>query len=83
LDEPFAGIDLKTVGELKKIIVRLAEQGVGILVTDHNIYDTFEITSRAMIMNQGIIAFQGTPRELAASPEVRSIFLGEDFRMLT
>ncbi|MCL1817617.1 MAG: LPS export ABC transporter ATP-binding protein [Spirochaetaceae bacterium] len=82
LDEPFAGIDLKTVGELKKIILRLASQGVGILVTDHNIYDTFEITSRAMIMNQGVIAFQGTPRELSENEEVRRIFLGEDFRML-
>ncbi|MDR1932633.1 MAG: LPS export ABC transporter ATP-binding protein [Spirochaetales bacterium] len=82
LDEPFAGIDLKTVGELKKIITRLSEQGVGILITDHNIYDTFEITRRAMIMNQGIIAFEGTPRELADNPEVRRIFLGEDFRML-
>ena len=82
LDEPFAGIDLKTVGELKKIIVRLASQGVGILITDHNIYDTFEITSRAMIMNKGIIAFHGTPQELAGNVEVRSIFLGEDFRLL-
>jgi lipopolysaccharide export system ATP-binding protein len=83
LDEPFAGIDLKTVGELKKIIARLSGQGVGILITDHNIYDTFEITQRAMIMNQGIIAFEGTPRELADNEEVRRIFLGEDFRMLT
>jgi len=82
LDEPFAGIDLKTVGELKKIILRLASQGVGVLITDHNIYDTFEITNRAMIMNQGIIAFEGTPRELSDNLEVRSIFLGEDFRML-
>jgi lipopolysaccharide export system ATP-binding protein len=83
LDEPFAGIDLKTVGELKKIIARLSAQGVGILITDHNIYDTFEITRRAMIMNQGVIAFEGTPRELADNEEVRRIFLGEDFRMLT
>jgi lipopolysaccharide export system ATP-binding protein len=82
LDEPFAGIDLKTVGELKKVITRLAEQGVGILITDHNIYDTFEITRRAMIMNQGVIAFEGTPHELAGNEEVRRIFLGEDFRML-
>jgi lipopolysaccharide export system ATP-binding protein len=83
LDEPFAGIDLKTVGELKKVIDRLARQGVGILITDHNLYDTFEITRRAYIMNQGIIAFQGTPQELSDNPEVRRIFLGENFRMLT
>jgi lipopolysaccharide export system ATP-binding protein len=83
LDEPFAGIDLKTVGELKKVIDRLAQQGVGILITDHNIYDTFEITRRAYIMNQGIIAFQGSPQELSDNPEVRRIFLGENFRMLT
>jgi lipopolysaccharide export system ATP-binding protein len=83
LDEPFAGIDLKTVGELKKVIDRLARKGVGILITDHNIYDTFEITRRAYIMNRGIIAFQGSPQELSDNPEVRRIFLGENFRMLT
>lgn len=83
LDEPFAGIDLKTVAELKKIIERLARQGVGILITDHNVYDTFEITRRAYIMNAGIVAFQGTPRELSTHPEVRRIFLGENFRMLS
>ena len=81
LDEPFAGIDLKTVGELKKIILRLASRGVGILITDHNIYDTFEITGRALIMDRGVIAFHGTPRELSENTEVRRIFLGEDFRM--
>jgi lipopolysaccharide export system ATP-binding protein len=83
LDEPFAGIDLKTVAELKKIIDGLAQRGVGILITDHNIYDTFEITHRAYIMNKGDIAFQGTPQELSGNPEVRRIFLGENFRMLT
>jgi len=83
LDEPFAGIDLKTVAELKKIILGLARRGVGVLVTDHNIYDTFEITRRAYIMDKGDIAFQGTPRELSESPEVRRIFLGEEFRMLS
>jgi lipopolysaccharide export system ATP-binding protein len=83
LDEPFAGIDLKTVAELKKIIEELARRGVGILITDHNIYDTFEITERAYIMDKGEIAFQGTPKELSANPEVRRIFLGENFRMLT
>jgi lipopolysaccharide export system ATP-binding protein len=83
LDEPFAGIDLKTVAELKKIIERLALQGVGILITDHNVYDTFEITRRAYIMNDGVIAFQGAPRELSSHPEVRRIFLGENFRMLS
>lgn len=83
LDEPFAGIDLKTVAELKKIILGLARKGVGVLVTDHNIYDTFEITQRAYIMDRGDIAFQGSPRELSENPEVRRIFLGEDFRMLS
>ena len=83
LDEPFAGIDLKTVAELKKIIDELALRGVGVLVTDHNIYDTFEITRRAYIMDKGEIAFEGTPRELSDHQEVRRIFLGENFRMLT
>ncbi len=83
LDEPFAGIDLKTVAELKKIIENLAQRGVGILITDHNIYDTFDITSRAYIMNMGEIAFSGSPKDLSENPEVRRIFLGENFRMLT
>jgi lipopolysaccharide export system ATP-binding protein len=82
LDEPFAGIDLKTVSELKSIIERLAAGGVGILVTDHNIYDTFDIIHHAYIMNRGEIAFAGTPRELSDNQEVRRIFLGENFRML-
>jgi len=83
LDEPFAGIDLKTVAELKKIIENLAQRGVGILITDHNIYDTFDITRRAYIMNMGEIAFSGSPKDLSENPEVRRIFLGENFRMLT
>ena len=83
LDEPFAGIDLKTVAELKKIIENLAHRGVGILITDHNIYDTFDITKRAYIMNKGEIAFSGSPKDLSENPEVRRIFLGENFRMLT
>jgi len=81
LDEPFAGIDLKTVAELKRIILSLAASGVGILITDHNIYDTFDITRRAFIMDKGEIAFHGTPRELSDNEDVRRIFLGEDFRM--
>jgi len=81
LDEPFAGIDLKTVAELKRIILSLASSGVGILITDHNIYDTFDITRRAFIMDKGEIAFHGTPRELSDNEDVRRIFLGEDFRM--
>lgn len=81
LDEPFAGIDLKTVAELKKIILSLAKSGVGILITDHNIYDTFDITGRAFIMDKGEIAFHGTPWELSENEDVRKIFLGEDFRM--
>ncbi|MFQ3620581.1 MAG: LPS export ABC transporter ATP-binding protein [Spirochaetales bacterium] len=81
LDEPFAGIDLKTVGELKRIILSLAASGVGILITDHNIYDTFDITRRALIIDKGEIAFEGTPKELSENQDVRRIFLGEDFRM--
>ena len=81
LDEPFAGIDLKTVAELKRIILSLASSGVGILITDHNIYDTFDITRRAFIMDKGEIAFHGTPKELSDNEDVRRIFLGEDFRM--
>jgi lipopolysaccharide export system ATP-binding protein len=81
LDEPFAGIDPKTVFELKEIIRRLAEKGIGVLITDHNVRDTLEITTEAFIINDGLIVAKGDREVILADPMVREIYLGSEFRM--
>ncbi|MDR1930058.1 MAG: LPS export ABC transporter ATP-binding protein [Treponema sp.] len=81
LDEPFAGIDPKTVFELKEIIRRLAEKGIGVLLTDHNVRDTLEITTEAYIINDGVIVAQGDKEAILADPMVREVYLGSEFRM--
>jgi lipopolysaccharide export system ATP-binding protein len=81
LDEPFAGIDPIAVFEIKQIIKRLAAEGIGILITDHNVRDTLEITNDAFIINHGTIVARG-PRELILNNEtVRNVYLGNDFKM--
>ncbi len=81
LDEPFAGIDPIAVADIKAMIRLLAERGIGILITDHNVRDTLEITHRAIIINNGQIITQGGKEEILASPEAREIYLGKDFSM--
>ncbi len=81
LDEPFAGIDPIAVLEIQKIIGRLRSLGIGILITDHNVRETLKITDRAYIINNGEILRAGAPDELSADPQVRKIYLGEDFRL--
>ncbi len=81
LDEPFAGIDPIAVGEIRKIIAHLKERGIGVLVTDHNVRETLQITDRAYIVHDGTIFRAGKPRELAADEEVKRIYLGADFRL--
>lgn len=81
LDEPFAGIDPITVDEIKKIIQSLSSKGIGILITDHNVRDTLEITNRAYIINNGEILVSGTHDELLANETARKIYLGQQFRM--
>jgi lipopolysaccharide export system ATP-binding protein len=81
LDEPFAGIDPIAVYEIKQIIRHLAEKGIGILITDHNVRDTLEITTEAFIINEGIIVAQGGRDEILADQLVRKIYLGSEFRM--
>jgi lipopolysaccharide export system ATP-binding protein len=81
LDEPFAGIDPKTVFELKEIIRRLAEKGIGVLITDHNVRDTLEITTEAFIINAGIIVAKGGRDAILEDPMVREVYLGSEFRM--
>lgn len=81
LDEPFAGIDPIAVYEIKKIVERLAERGIGVLLTDHNVRETFEITDRSYIINLGEILVSGTKEELLANETARRIYLGHEFSM--
>jgi lipopolysaccharide export system ATP-binding protein len=79
LDEPFSGIDPIQVLELQKIILDLKRDGLGILVTDHNVRETLKVTDRAYIINDGKIFRAGSPEMLAQDPEVRRVYLGETF----
>ena len=79
LDEPFAAIDPIAVSELQRIVGRLREKGLGVLVTDHSVRETLRVTDRAYIIEDGRILFEGTPGELVESAEVRRAYLGEDF----
>ncbi|MBQ9495624.1 MAG: LPS export ABC transporter ATP-binding protein [Treponema sp.] len=81
LDEPFAGIDPIAVADIKSMIKLLSERGIGILITDHNVRDTLEITHRAIIISTGQIMMQGTKQEILDSPVAREIYLGKDFSM--
>ncbi len=81
LDEPFAGIDPLTVLDLQDVIRDLARNGIGVLITDHNVRDTLAITDRAYIINCGTIFRAGAPVELSDDPEVRRVYLGERFRL--
>ncbi len=79
LDEPFSGIDPIQVLELQKIISQLRDRGIGILITDHNVRETLAVTDRAYIINQGRIFRAGTPQALALDPDVRRVYLGDNF----
>jgi lipopolysaccharide export system ATP-binding protein len=81
LDEPFAGIDPIAVADIKKIVLQLRDKGIGVLITDHNVRETFSITKRAYIINEGKILSAGEPEELAKDSRVRQVFLGEEFIM--
>ena len=79
LDEPFAGIDPIAVLDIQKIVLHLKEMGIGVLITDHNVRETLKITDRAYIINNGEILRAGAPETLSKDPQVRKIYLGEDF----
>lgn len=81
LDEPFSGIDPLQVMELRRIISDLKRDGIGILITDHNVRETLAVTDRAYIINNGRIFRAGTPTALAMDPEVRRIYLGDSFEL--
>ncbi len=81
LDEPFAGIDPLAVEDIMKMILKLKHQGIGILITDHNVHETLTITDRSYILIDGEIFCSGTAEEIAENPDVRRLYLGESFRL--
>ena len=81
LDEPFAGVDPISVGDIKTIIRQLADRGIGILITDHNVRETLDICKRAYIVNDGSIIAEGSTTEILNHEVVKSVYLGEDFRI--
>jgi lipopolysaccharide export system ATP-binding protein len=81
LDEPFAGVDPISVMDIQKIIRDLAESGIGILITDHNVRETLKICSRAYIISTGRVLAEGPPAALLENAEVRAVYLGADFRL--
>ncbi len=81
LDEPFAGIDPIAIDDIREIVLYLKRQGIGILITDHNVRETLGITDRAYIMAEGKILRAGAPAELVEDPDVRRLYLGERFRL--
>jgi lipopolysaccharide export system ATP-binding protein len=81
LDEPFAGVDPLSVTDIQRIVRHLADRGIGVLITDHNVRETLGICSRAYIVNQGTILASGSAEEILANPDVREVYLGQDFRL--
>ena len=81
LDEPFSGIDPLTVKDLQDLIRELSRSGIGVLITDHSVRETLSVTDRAYIVNHGKIMAKGTPEELSNNPEVRRVYLGDNFRL--
>ncbi|NBS77642.1 MAG: LPS export ABC transporter ATP-binding protein [Betaproteobacteria bacterium] len=81
LDEPFAGIDPIAVLEIQRIIGFLKAKGIGVLITDHNVRETLGICDHASIISEGRVLAQGSPEEIVNNPEVRRVYLGENFRM--
>jgi lipopolysaccharide export system ATP-binding protein len=80
LDEPFAGIDPKAVVEIQKLVRQLTNRGIGVLITDHNVRETLDLTDRSYIIYSGAVLMEGDKEEVVNDPEVRRLYLGEDFR---
>jgi lipopolysaccharide export system ATP-binding protein len=81
LDEPFAGVDPISVGEIQRIVEHLKSRGIGVLITDHNVRETLGIVDRAYILNDGTVLAEGQPQALLDNAEVRAVYLGHGFRM--
>jgi lipopolysaccharide export system ATP-binding protein len=81
LDDPFAGVDPISVGEIQRIVRHLKNRGIGVLITDHNVRETLGICDRAYILNEGSVLAQGAPDALLTNPDVRRVYLGDTFRL--
>jgi len=81
LDEPFAGVDPISVGEIQQIVAHLRERSIGILITDHNVRETLGICDRAYIISEGRVLTEGPPEAVLADEEVRNVYLGKEFRL--
>ena len=81
LDEPFAGIDPISILDIKQMILHLCERNIGVLITDHNVRETLDICERAYILNQGHVLCEGTPSEILANEQARTVYLGETFNL--
>jgi lipopolysaccharide export system ATP-binding protein len=79
LDEPFSGVDPISINEIKQLILQLKQQGIGFLITDHNVHATLEICDEATVVNQGRVLCSGHPQEILQNQDVKEIYLGEDF----
>ena len=81
LDEPFAGIDPIAVGDIQALVRQLTDRGIGVLITDHNVRETLGLVDRAYIIHTGRVLTEGSPAQIIADPDVRRVYLGEDFRL--
>ena len=81
LDEPFAGVDPISVGDIRQLVADLKKRGIGVLITDHNVRETLEIVDRAYILHDGTVLMSGTPADVVQNENVRRVYLGDSFRI--
>lgn len=81
LDEPFAGVDPISVGDIRHLVADLKNRGIGVLITDHNVRETLDIVERAYILHDGRVLMSGTPRDVVENENVRRVYLGDNFRI--
>ena len=81
LDEPFAGVDPISVGDIRELVINLKSRNIGVLITDHNVRETLSMVDRAYILHQGKVLTSGTPDEIVANDNVRKVYLGDDFKL--
>ena len=79
LDEPFAGVDPISVGDIKEVVTQLKQRGIGVLITDHNVRETLAICEKAYIVSEGTIIAEGSANDILQNDLVRQVYLGEDF----
>ena len=81
LDEPFAGVDPISVGDIKSIVKQLKKRGLGVLITDHNVRETLDICEKAYIVGNGHIIAEGSAEDVLSNQQVKDIYLGDDFKL--